>query len=109
MGYKVPIYSRKEDNWVWRDMGGIEWIPPDEDSDGSVFWWTEGNFGCDCNRMLEYLRAQGRTEEEIAQIQIVCGHTEFFIPFIITEEGELVHIDKTELKKEDFLIHRRCE
>jgi hypothetical protein len=27
------------------------------------FWWTEGNFGCDCNRYLEFERAGGGNPE----------------------------------------------
>lgn len=25
----------------------------------SLFWWTDGNMGCDCNRHLAWLRAGG--------------------------------------------------
>ncbi len=30
---------------------------PYEDDD--LFWWTDGNFGCDCNRWLTFERAGG--------------------------------------------------
>ena len=30
------------------DSDGSQFI--DADGDPSSFWWTEGNFGCDCNR-----------------------------------------------------------
>lgn len=35
-----------------------------------VFWWTEGNMGCDCNRHLTFERAHGR---EPADEELVCG------------------------------------
>lgn len=36
---------------VYTDLG--DW------DEGSEYWWTDGNFGCDCNRALEYGRAAG--------------------------------------------------
>lgn len=36
---------------TYDDLG--EW------DEGSEYWWTDGNFGCDCNRGLEFGRAGG--------------------------------------------------
>jgi hypothetical protein len=36
---------------TYDDLG--EW------DEGSEYWWTDGNFGCDCNRKLEFGRADG--------------------------------------------------
>lgn len=40
-------------------------IPGDVDqADGIVFWWTEGNGGCDCNRGSAFERAGGADKDE---------------------------------------------
>ena len=31
----------------------------DWDDEGSEFWWSQGNYSCDCNRYLEFERAGG--------------------------------------------------
>ena len=36
---------------TYTDLG--EW------DDGAEYWWSDGNFGCDCNRRLEFGRAGG--------------------------------------------------
>lgn len=64
--------------------------------DSSVFWWTDGNFGCDCNRELEFRRAGGETETDIAAVfdNIVCGHTRYSVPKIELQDGTIVEIDR---------------
>ena len=39
----------------------------------SEFAWTEGNFGCDCNRHLVFLWAAGEDEADEAE-SVPCGH-----------------------------------
>lgn len=43
----------------------------------SLFWWTDGNFGCDCNRSMEFWRGKGVTEDEVRQrtegVKCSCG------------------------------------
>lgn len=29
-----------------------------------AFWWLEGNYGCDCNRKLDFERAGGREPDD---------------------------------------------
>jgi hypothetical protein len=36
-----------------------------------VYWWTEGNMSCDCNRHLEFERAHGR---DLDAGDVECGH-----------------------------------
>lgn len=42
----------------------------------SRFWWTEGNFGCGCNRQAEWHRAapDHNGEEWIDRVEIVEGY-----------------------------------
>lgn len=40
---------------------------------GSYFWWTEGNYGCDCNRGMEFDRAGGVPEEEVQEREYPCN------------------------------------
>lgn len=43
-----------------RNADGIErWAQEDLPWHEGFFWWTEGNFSCDCNRYLEFERAVG--------------------------------------------------
>lgn len=50
----------------------------------SEFWWTDGNFGCDCNRRLEFMRATGASEEEIEAMwdEIACGDSAFDAEYV---------------------------
>lgn len=64
--------------------------------EGSEFWWTEGNFGCDCNRFLEYERAGGREPDEDEVKCIFPGFESrhrFSVPFITFPDGSRVKID----------------
>jgi hypothetical protein len=66
---------------------------PDPDpceSRGSVFWYTEGNAGCDCNRGLFFARAAGEPDPEIP-----CGETAYSILRAVTDDGRIVVIDGT--------------
>lgn len=37
------------------------------------FQWTDGNYGCDCNRSRFWLRAGGATEAEVDAAERPCG------------------------------------
>ena len=62
--YRVEI--RPVAGGPWREIPG-PWEPldhtADDDDDWPPFIWTEGNFGCDCNRRLLYDRAADLEEE----------------------------------------------
>lgn len=62
--------------WECRDQEEAEW------NDGSEFWWTEGNFGCDCNRFMEFERAgPSYTAEDEGRIrdEAICGSSGYRI------------------------------
>lgn len=65
------------------------WIPADEHGLGSVWWWTEGNGGCDCNRALFFARAAG---EEL-ETDPICGEERYRIPFITLPDGTRISVD----------------
>jgi hypothetical protein len=89
MSYKVCIVELATGETRIHDMGDIPW------GEASVFWWTEGNFGCDCNREWEFARAGGMPESEVMKIHGACGHKRFFVPWAEVD-GKRVPIDASE-------------
>lgn len=57
---------------------------------GSHWWWTEGNFGCDCNRKLEFQRAGG---VELADCES-CGQKAYTVIKAIFPDGTELAIDE---------------
>lgn len=89
MGYKICII----DTTTWeervQDMRDIPW------GDASVFWWTEGNYGCDCNRAWEFARAGGLPEAEVVKIEQPCSHSNYsryYVPWAEVD-GKRIEID----------------
>lgn len=63
----------------------------EEDGSGpALFIWTDGNYSCDCNRALFFLRAAGDDEDWDA---IVCGDGGYKIRMINPLTGAL-HYDE---------------
>lgn len=83
MKYAVLII-RNSDNFVRIRVMDVEW------DYGSHYWWTEGNFGCDCNRSLSFYRATGC---EIDIDDVVCGHEAYSVPVAVTEDKQVHEID----------------
>lgn len=64
----------------------------DEHFDGNgVYQWTDGNYGCDCNRALFFERAAGVKFEE--KIECSAEKGRFHVPFAFTADGKIVVID----------------
>lgn len=63
---------------------------PYEWSEGQLFWWTEGNFGCDCNRALAFERAAG-LDPDIDDTE--CGHSAFTVLSAELPDGTVVRVD----------------
>lgn len=61
--------------------------------DGIDFWWREGNMACDCNRMMEWLRAAGEYDEERDLPACPCGHGGFRVAELILSDGRRIPID----------------
>jgi hypothetical protein len=68
------LYTDEHD---WNDVGD--------------YIWTEGNYGCDCNRSIFFGRAAGLEPEEVDLAE--CGESAFSIPYVILPNGERVEID----------------
>ena len=66
----------------------LDWFEGDEGN--SLFWWTEGNMGCDCNRALAFARAADEDEPKNPS----CGDTGFSIPWLELSDGRKILIDE---------------
>ena len=54
-----------------------------------AYLWSDGNFGCDCNRSLFFARAVGAEE-----IDAPCGQTQFEVEKIVDRaSGAVVYRD----------------
>jgi len=53
----------------------------------SHFWWTDGNYGCDCNRYLVWNDYPDEDDDT------PCGHTMFTVLHATLQTGEVVKID----------------
>jgi len=84
MGYKVAI--RKNSTGEVRVCSiESEW---EEDGATDEFWWTEGNFACDCNRAIKFALAAGERDTNV-----VCGHTLYTCLYAELPDGSRVPLD----------------
>ncbi|MBX6316133.1 MAG: hypothetical protein IRY99_24965, partial [Isosphaeraceae bacterium] len=63
-----------------------------EGRDGSRWWWTGGNFGCDCNRRLVFERAGG---VDIDPASVECGDGGYSVLWVELPDGRHVPIEGT--------------
>lgn len=72
--------------------GDVDWDP-----DGStVFYWTEGNAACDCNRYLSFLRAGGpgpANDPHWNRADRECGRSAYSVPYALLEDGTKIELD----------------
>lgn len=61
-------------------------------SDAEEYWWTDGNFGCDCNRHLTFIRIQGK--ELADNEEAPCGEVRYSALYVEFEDGSKVEIDE---------------
>lgn len=54
-----------------------------EDSSAVEYLWTDGNFGCDCNRHLFFCRAGGEEASE----DVECGTERYSLVKVETKDG----------------------
>jgi len=73
---------------------GCEWF------DHTVWFLTEGNFGCDCNRGESFARAGGISEEALDAMSdddndpFPCGHERYSIIDAVLSDGRVIRIDE---------------
>lgn len=57
---------------------------------GDYFWWTDGNFGCDCNRgIVSKVWTVGETTGN-ASTGKLCGETRFVVEKIVRDDTKAV-------------------
>ncbi|MGC3959585.1 MAG: hypothetical protein QM813_17045 [Verrucomicrobiota bacterium] len=83
MSYKVAIRDNDTDEIRLYEMEGCDW------EDGSLFFWTDGNFGCDCNRRDLFLRAAGIEPDD----ESPCGNVAYSALYAELPDGSKVPID----------------
>lgn len=80
------------DEQTWDFDTGSHWNCP---SDGVVWQWTEGNFGCDCNRELFFRRLRGETNPDPIDSLQPCSDDRFVVDWIEVD-GVRLRGDRTE-------------
>lgn len=92
MSYRVQMRDAQTGEVRMLQLG-LDW----GDGEGQRYWWTDGNFGCDCNRAAEWIRATGRepTDEELDAA--VCspfdGPQRYAVDFVELPDGRRISID----------------
>jgi hypothetical protein len=93
MGYEVTI--RKNDTGeVRRYAMDFDWDKDEGQTD--LFWWTDGNFGCDCNRGSSFLRAGGpgpADDPHWNNVEFDCGHEGYTVLHAYLPDGRVIPID----------------
>ncbi len=82
--YKVAIRDNATGETRIRDMGDLPWL------DHTLYWWTEGNFGCDCNRHMEFIRAKDDSESDMDH---ECGDSAYSVLHAEFDDGSQLTID----------------
>ena len=52
------------------------------------FWWSEGNFSCDCNRGLEFKRGLGENPD---MDETSCGNGKYSVSIYDCSDGSLLY------------------
>lgn len=93
--YNVII--RNNETGEERSFDSGEW-----DDEGSLYGWAEGNFSCDCNRHLCFLRAGGPGPPDDPHwnaAERACGNRTYTVTHAILEDGSRVEIDSSESRR----------
>jgi len=86
MPYRVAIRKNETGEVRLRNYD-YDWFKY-ESSD--LFWWTEGNMSCDCNRYLEFERAAG---VEPDSCYAPCGETAYSVLYVELPDGTKIDVD----------------
>ncbi len=85
----VAVIRRNSDGLVRECPQTTDWHDADADGAGSdLFWWTDGNGGCDCNRANFFARAGGEPDPDE-----VCGETNYRVIEFRLPDGRVVPCD----------------
>jgi hypothetical protein len=86
--YRVAIRNNQTGEVRIREYPTWDW------DDHQFNFWTTGNFSCDCNRALEWLRADGEDETAEWKDATPCGHTRFTVLYAEMPDGSQTVIDE---------------
>lgn len=64
--------------------------------DHTLFFWTDGNFGCDCNRDLVWRWAAGENTDDQPSPDFPCGDDAYTVIKAVLPDGTEVKIDSDE-------------
>lgn len=92
-GYDV-ILKRNSDGEI--RITHCQW---DWKGDGDIYYWTDGNGGCDCNQSLFFARAKGETVQETK-----CGETEYFPLYAQLPDGKRIGIYLSDEEAQAFRL-----
>jgi hypothetical protein len=81
-GYKVRIKNNQTGEIRESDQD-LDW------GEGSLFWWTDGNFGCDCNREWVFQRAGNEPISDDPE----CGNSRYTVIDAVLDSGVVIKID----------------
>jgi len=85
MAYTVLIKNKKTGETSQTKMK-LDW------EEGSDYWWSEGNFGCDCNRSDVFMEGLGH--KSWADIECCAiGENVYEVVWIKLDNGEIVYRD----------------
>lgn len=97
MPYKIAI-KKNDTGEVRLHADESDWFEHDAE-DGNRWLWTEGNFGCDCNRHLWWLRAGGPGPEDDPHwnnAEHECGQNAYVALFAELPDGTRIPLDDYE-------------
>jgi hypothetical protein len=83
MSYKVAIRNN-ETGEVRIHNDTLNW-----DDEACEYMWTDGNYGCDCNRHLFFERSAGREPDEDRP----CGDSKYSALYAELPDGRRITID----------------
>lgn len=77
------------------ETGEVREYRTEECEDGVGYQWTDGNYGCDCNRERFFLRAGGEEDvaDEALHAQGRCSTGRYVVESITKESGEVIYRD----------------
>lgn len=77
----IAVIQRLSDGEIRRCPQTMDWDDGDDQGLGSdLFWWTEGNLGCDCNRGNFFARAAGEPDPDVPCGESLYRVIEFELP-----------------------------
>ncbi len=88
MNVAVNVHIRRNADGVVRVYPFPEYGWDDDPDGASEFMWSDGNYGCDCNRSLFFARSVGEDDDP----NRVCGDTAFSVR-IFDLAGNVVYHD----------------